>query len=70
LYAFGDDTTVSSTNNALNIDTTTFVRFNENGLLFQKKGTELLSLDWNGLRIGAQNNSVRITSENGFEVYD
>ena len=70
LYAFGDDTTVSSTNNALNIDTTTYVRFNENGLLFQRKGTELLSLDWNGLRIGAQNNSVRITSENGFEVYD
>ena len=70
LYAFGDDTTVSSTNNALNIDTTTFVRFNENGLLFQQKGTELLSLDWNGLRIGAQNGAVRISSEDGFEVYD
>lgn len=70
LYAFGDDTTVSSTNNALNIDTTTFVRFNENGLLFQQKGTELLSLDWNGLKIGAQNGAVRISSEDGFEVYD
>lgn len=70
LYAFGDDTTVSSTNNALNIDTTTFVRFNENGLLFQQKGIELLSLDWNGLKIGAQNGAVRISSDNGFEVYD
>lgn len=68
LYAFADDTTATESSGKINLDVSTFVRFNEEGLLFQKNNQRLLSLDWTGLHIGAQDDAVRITSENGFEV--
>lgn len=56
----------------------TFVRYNHEGLKFQREFwdgetqilTTELSLTWEGLRIGAQRDSVIITSEKGFQVID
>lgn len=70
LFAFADKAASAAPSSGLVIDTTTFVRLNEEGLLFQNNGQSLLSLGWDGLKIGAQDGSVRITSENGIEVYN
>lgn len=70
LYSFGDDVDANEETGRINLDTTTFVRLNEEGLLFQKKNQQLLSLDWAGLHIGAQDGSVELSSENGLEVFN
>lgn len=68
LYAFGSGEATEE--GTISIDTNTYVRLNENGLLFQQEGKELLSLGWDGLRIGAQDGAVQISSTNGLEVYN
>ncbi len=47
-----------------------FVRYNENGLLFQQSETKIVELGWDGLYIGAQNGSVELTGEEGLVMYD
>lgn len=47
-----------------------YVHYNSNGLNFVLNGDSQLSLSWDGLRIGLQDDSTRITSEHGFQVFD
>ena len=51
-------------------DTDTYVRYNQDGLLFNDKGFEAVKLGWDGLSIKAQNGAVSLTATNGLEVFD
>ena len=46
-----------------------FVRYNEEGLLFQRNGKRIVSLDWSGLFIGAADGSLELTGSDGFTLY-
>jgi len=47
-----------------------FVRYFYEGLDFQLGGDVILSLNWNGLQIGLQNDYVKLTSTYGLQVFD
>lgn len=70
LFAYCNDNSAKTDDGRFVIDTSTFVKLNEEGLKFTKDNVELLSLDWEGMRIGAQGGAVQITSDNGIEVYN
>lgn len=48
----------------------TYVRYNEDGLLFWENGARAVELGWNGLYIGSQNGSVELTGSGGLEIYN
>ena len=48
----------------------TYVRYNEDGLLFYENGARAVELGWNGLYIGSQNGSVELTGDKGLEIYN
>lgn len=48
----------------------TYVRYNEDGLLFWEQGARAVELGWNGLYIGSQKGSVELTGSGGLEIYN
>ena len=51
-------------------DDKSFVKFNEDGLLYQIDGKPQLALGWDGLRIEGANGHMRLTSANGLQMFD
>ena len=50
-------------------DTTSYVKYNEDGLLYQIGGKPQLQLGWDGLKIESANGHMRLTSANGLQMF-
>ena len=51
-------------------DTTSYVKLNENGLSYMLNGEQQLELGWNGLRIESLGGHVKLTGDNGLQMFD
>lgn len=66
LYAFKE----LSENGKAQLDSDNYVRLNEAGLLYVNEGKTQLELGWNGLRIESLDGHVKLTGENGLQMFD
>ena len=66
LFAFSD----SATSPEEEIDYNRFIRFNQDGLDFSDGGKSALSLNWGGLKINTQDNSLVLDAETGLTLQE
>lgn len=66
LYAFKE----LSENGKASLDSKSYVRLNESGLLYKNNGETQLELGWDGLRIESLDGHVKLTGENGLQMFD
>lgn len=65
LYAFKE---IVEDNNEPKLDSSSYVKLNEEGLLYSNKGSDSLELGWNGLKIYGANGHLKLTSDEGLQI--